>query len=80
MKKPIVYYAIAIYLGCFSLALFHFSYVISILVAATFFIVIYIHEDVKGFSLISGFFIIGYMSYFQVFKAEDIKGKVKPVR
>ena len=67
MKKPIVYYAIAIYLGCFSLALFHFSYVISILVAATFFIVIYIHEDVKGFSLISGFFIIGYMSYFIYF-------------
>lgn len=74
MKKPIVYYAIAIYLGCFSMAAFHFSYLAAIAVAITFFIVVYLHEDIRGFGLICSFFIIGYMSYFIYFDF-NIEGK-----
>ncbi len=70
MRRPIVYYAIAIYIGCFSVIVFEFSYLMAMLVVLSFLTVVYIYEDIKSFSLVCSFFIVGCMSCFIYFNLD----------
>ncbi|QGU95518.1 ComEC/Rec2 family competence protein [Clostridium bovifaecis] len=63
MKRPLIYYALAVYMACFSLTLLQFNIMFGILMAIIFFLVMFFTQAIKEFILVLAFFIIGCFSF-----------------
>lgn len=70
MKRPVLYYTVAMYLGCFSMVAFNFSNILSIIITLLFLLIIYLYENFKSFIFITCFFIIGCISVFVYFNVD----------
>ncbi|MDF2885015.1 MAG: ComEC/Rec2 family protein [Clostridiaceae bacterium] len=67
MKRPLVYYCIAILLGCLSSSIFINNVLLGAALAASFLLIIFIYEERINFIIIIIFFIIGFASFYNYF-------------
>lgn len=65
MKKPLVYYAVSLFLGCYSALILNYNIVIGAVIAASFLIIILCTVDYKSFiCIIYIFFILGIACFY----------------
>ncbi|KYH28561.1 ComEC family competence protein [Clostridium thermopalmarium DSM 5974] len=76
MKRPLTYYALAVYIACLNLMFLQINIIFAILMTIIFVAVIFFTQNIKGFILILCFFIIGCLSFFIYFNV-DIGGSAK---
>lgn len=80
MKRPLVYYFVSVYIGCFLLLILMNRYVLSgSILAAVLLGIVFFNEDKKEFLIIITFFIIGCFSfylYFSINIGDELKGRV----
>lgn len=67
MKRPLIYYCIAIFLGCLSSSIFIYNVFLGAAFAASFLLIIFIHEERKNFIIIAVFLILGFISFYNYF-------------
>lgn len=67
MKRPLIYYCIAILLGCLSSSIFLNNVFLGAALAASFLTIIFFCEERKNFIIIIIFFIIGFISFYNYF-------------
>lgn len=63
MKKPMVYYAVSIFIGCFSILMLFINVIIGAVIAASFFTIFFFTLDRKFFTINILFFLIGIFSF-----------------
>lgn len=80
MKRPLVYYFVSVYIGCFLLLILMKGYVLSgSILAAILLGIVFFNEDKKEFLVITTFFIIGCFSfylYFSINIGHELEGRV----
>ena len=69
MKRPLIYYALSVYIACISLMFLQINIIFGILITITFAAVIFFTQNIKGFILTLCFFVIGCLSFFIYFNA-----------
>ncbi|OOO62598.1 competence protein ComEC, partial [Clostridium tepidum] len=76
MERPLVYYAISVFLGCISAFLLFNNILLGAVFTASFLIIIFINEDSKNFIIILLFFILAMFSFYSYFTI-DIPDNIK---
>lgn len=79
MKRPLIYYAISVYISYFSLVLSQINAMFGILMSVIFFTAIFFTQTIKEFALVLAFFIIGCFSfsiYFNISIGNEAKFRV----
>lgn len=80
MARPLVYYAISIFMGCFTSLITINNPVLGAVIAASFLTVIYFTIDKKFFYLVVCFFIVGALNYYSYFNINLPKTQTLKVR
>ncbi|WP_251861850.1 ComEC/Rec2 family competence protein [Clostridium sp. Marseille-Q2269] len=70
MEKPLIYYAISVFLGCISTLLLFNNVLLGAVFTASFLIIIFINEDTKNFIIILLFFILAMFSFYSYFNID----------
>ncbi|MHB8033232.1 competence protein ComEC [Clostridium botulinum] len=76
MEKPLIYYAISVFLGCISVLLLFNNILLGAVFTASFLIIIFINEDSKNFIIILLFFILAMFSFYSYFTI-DVPDNIK---
>ncbi|NFM48324.1 ComEC/Rec2 family competence protein [Clostridium botulinum] len=76
MEKPLIYYAISVFLGCISILLLFNNILLGAVFTASFLIIIFINEDSKNFIIILLFFILAMFSFYSYFTI-DVPDNIK---
>ncbi|EJO5347220.1 ComEC/Rec2 family competence protein [Clostridium botulinum] len=76
MERPLVYYAISVFLGCISTLLLFNNILIGAVFTASFLIIIFINEHFKNFILILLFFVLSMFSFYSYFSI-DVPHNIK---
>ncbi|NFS26067.1 ComEC/Rec2 family competence protein [Clostridium sporogenes] len=76
MERPLVYYAISVFLGCISTLLLFNNILLGAVFTASFLIVIFINEDSKNFIIVLLFFILAMFSFYSYFTI-DVPDNIK---
>lgn len=79
MSRPIVYFSISIFMGCFSALIFSSSMLIGAALAASFFLIFFFTLDKKYFILNMLFFAVGTLSFYMYYNV-DVNSNVITVR
>ena len=80
MARPLVYYAVTIFMGCITCLILINNPIVGAIITALFLSIMYFTIDKKFFYLVFCFFIISninYYSYFNVNLPSDVKIKVR---
>ncbi|MCD3298291.1 ComEC/Rec2 family competence protein, partial [Clostridium botulinum C/D] len=67
MDRPLIYYALSVYIACISLMILQNSVIMAIGLVLLFFIVLFLAIDIKSFILIISFFLVGCLSFYTYF-------------
>lgn len=67
MKRPLVYYALAMYMASFTLIFLNFNILFGIIIAGLFLGLIFYTQDFQSFVLVTCFFLIGCFSFYIYF-------------
>ncbi|MBZ9688191.1 ComEC/Rec2 family competence protein [Clostridium estertheticum] len=81
MVRPLVYYAVSIFMGCFTFLILINSPILGAVIAASFLAVMHFTMEKKFFYLVACFFIIGVINYYSYFninlpKAQKLKVRI----
>lgn len=63
MERPLIYYALSVYIGCLSLIILEHNFYLGILFSAIFLAIIFFCNSLRDFIIVVSFFIIGCMSF-----------------
>lgn len=72
MKRPLIYYAASVFIGCFSIMVLGYNIIFGAALAASFFGIIFFTLDRKSFVVICLFFIMGCFSFYMYYNASLI--------
>lgn len=67
MERPLIYYALSIYIACISLMILENSVIMAMILVILFFSILFFTIDIKSFILIIGFFLVGCLSFYTYF-------------
>ena len=67
MKRPMVYYAISVFIGCLSALMVFQNAIVGAVIAASFFAIFFFTIDKKFFVINMIFFLMGMISFGNVF-------------
>ncbi|MCY6354840.1 ComEC/Rec2 family competence protein [Clostridium sp. ZS2-4] len=67
MKRPLIYYAVSVFMGCFSIMVLGYNIIFGAALAASFLGVIFFTLDRKSFIVICSFFIMGCFSFYMYY-------------
>lgn len=72
MKRPLIYYAVSVFIGCFSIMVLGYNIIFGAALAASFLSVIFFTLDRKSFMVICLFFIMGCFSFYMYYNVSLI--------
>lgn len=72
MKRPLIYYAISVFIGCFSIMVLGCNIIFGAALAASFLSIIFFTLDRKSFMVICLFFIMGCFSFYMYYNVSLI--------
>lgn len=80
MNKPLVYYSVALFMGCFCSVIYINQPIIGAVLAASFLVIMLITESKKFYIFIFSFFMLGALSFYLYFKKDITEDKIIKIR